>query len=329
MKSFFVQKKYHYELFLKQLCFTEQLRVLGKKYLHTNKRFRSLEIGLTYRCQLRCKHCGIAGQRDDTRSELSQAEWKNIIDVFHKKNKGFFIVFAGAEPLLREDIFDLIQYSKRKGIIVGVSTNGLMLDEKTVKKLKRSGTAFLNISLDGPCAATHDANRNEEGVFNRVVESFHLCHAYDLPAIVSTFVTKSTIAAGQPVALIEKAREIGAAGVRILFAVPSGELIGCPSASFTETEKGYIRGLLDPLFVYVEGICNVFMECNALLKKLFFISPYGDVQPCSFVPKSFGNIKDEPLVSIMQRMETDPLFTLSADDCIMRNPAFYSLESRI
>lgn len=321
MKHFFKLKKYHYEIFLKRLRFREQLKVLGKKYVYAIRDFQSLEIGLTYRCQLRCNHCGIAGARDDTRTELSTADWKEVITAFHAQNKGYFIVFAGAEPLLRQDLFDLIDFSRRKGIIVGISTNGLLLNETKVRGLRETGVAFINISLDGSCADAHDANRNKKGVFKRAIDGFCLCREHEIPAIVSTCATKKAIASGQLELIIAKAREVRASGVRILFAVPSGTLDGCSGASFTVEEREHVRALLDPFFVYVEGVCNTFTECNALLKKLFYISPYGDVQPCSFVPRSFGNVREEPLASLLKKMSVHSLFRLSAGDCIMRNPA--------
>jgi len=311
-------KKYHYDLFLKNASLLQVVRIVWKKILMRRGLFQSLEIGVTYECQLDCLHCGVEGQRRNE-EELSTQEIKNVIDSFHVVG-GYFIVFAGAEPLLRTDIYELISYASQKGMVSAVSTNGLMITEEAIFMLKKSRISFLNISLDSADKVTHDRNRGRSGCYDQSLSAFQLCAQHSLPAIVSTYATKENLANGDLSAMIDLARSIGAAGVRILVVVPAGKLAGCGSLYFTEEENAYLRSLLDPEFVYVEGVCNTFTECNSLLKKLFYISPYGDVQPCSFVPLRLGNIRKKPLSAILSNMKKHLFFnSYEAHDCIMRN----------
>ncbi|MGQ9680080.1 MAG: radical SAM protein [Candidatus Bathyarchaeia archaeon] len=122
----------------------------------------------TNACNLSCKHCY---QRADkpTADELSTAEAKAIIDQLDDLNVSS-IAFSGGEPMIREDFFEVARYASGKGLYVSVATNGTMLTEKNVERLKKSGVSYVEVSLDGARPDTHDSFRGIEGAFNRTVE---------------------------------------------------------------------------------------------------------------------------------------------------------------
>ena len=59
-------------------------------------------------------------------------------------------------------------------------------------------------------------------------------------------------------------------------------------------------------------------------KAYLYISPYGEVQPCCFIPLSFGNIRDEPVSAILDRMWNHPMYKHKClrTECPMLNAAF-------
>jgi len=79
-------------------------------------------------------------------------------------------MFTGGEPLLRNDIVDLIKASKNSGAEVDVVTNGLLLSEERIKDLLASGLTEMTISLDGP-ESIHDLVRGRKGAFQKVTAS--------------------------------------------------------------------------------------------------------------------------------------------------------------
>jgi len=91
------------------------------------KRF-PLAVGwnITYRCNLQCKYCGWWENR------ASELNTKDIIGLI--KELAFlgtkFISFSGGEPLLREDLGDIIDFCKMKGIYVSINSNGTLVKEK-------------------------------------------------------------------------------------------------------------------------------------------------------------------------------------------------------
>lgn len=109
--------------------------------------YDQIYIAVTDRCNLRCRHCcqdsGIT-KKDD----LSTEEVLQIIDaVCLAEPKG--IIFSGGEPLVREDMIDILRYAKEKyeGQII-LSTNALLMNEKNIDQILKYITG-VSISIDG------------------------------------------------------------------------------------------------------------------------------------------------------------------------------------
>jgi radical SAM protein with 4Fe4S-binding SPASM domain len=80
------------------------------------------------------------------------------------------IGFTGGEPLLRSDIFTLLQHSKARGMITHLNTNGFLLTPDRIQRLLEIGIDSINISVDGATAATHEAARGVPGGFQRILD---------------------------------------------------------------------------------------------------------------------------------------------------------------
>jgi MoaA/NifB/PqqE/SkfB family radical SAM enzyme len=106
-------------------------------------------IAPTYRCNLKCGMCNFWKQEPG--SELETGEFFKIIDDLAGLGTKA-ISFSGGEPLLRKDIFGLIKYGKRRGLIVHLATNGTLVDEENARKLRDSEIDAISVSLDGACA---------------------------------------------------------------------------------------------------------------------------------------------------------------------------------
>jgi uncharacterized radical SAM superfamily Fe-S cluster-containing enzyme len=70
---------------------------------------------ITGACNLRCKHClSDAGKKAP--DELNTQEVKDLIDVLEKM-KVFYVNFSGGEPLVRPDIFEILEYASQKNVL--------------------------------------------------------------------------------------------------------------------------------------------------------------------------------------------------------------------
>jgi MoaA/NifB/PqqE/SkfB family radical SAM enzyme len=68
--------------------------------------------------------------------------------IFGRLKEAMHIVFCGfGEPLLNKDIFEMIAYSKRKGKITTLTTNGILLDDRAIDNILGSKLDVLSISI--------------------------------------------------------------------------------------------------------------------------------------------------------------------------------------
>lgn len=120
----------------------------------------------TLRCNLNCLHCGSDCVRDDSTQgreisgEIVKQELRAIAKHYQPGNCTFAII--GGEPLLREDIVDVGAYAADLGFTWGITTNGMLLDDQMIGRLKKANLKTISVSLDG-IEEDHDALRNCSG----------------------------------------------------------------------------------------------------------------------------------------------------------------------
>ncbi|HMK45264.1 MAG TPA: radical SAM protein [Methanocella sp.] len=135
-----------------------------------------IDLALTYRCNNNCGHCYAGGPRQT--KELTAAEWKQIITKVHKFEVPN-IVFTGGESLMRDDLEELIAEAEKLGIVTGLITNGRLLTRERVASLKQAGLDYVQITVESPDKAIHNAmckadsfDETVTGVKNSIGEIF-------------------------------------------------------------------------------------------------------------------------------------------------------------
>jgi len=121
---------------------------------------------LTFRCNQRCLYCKIWQIQCP---EIGTSEILAMLDNF-KLLGTRWISFTGGEPLLRDDIGEIVKYTKNKDIYVSVSSNGSLVSER-IGDL--TGIDRIKLSLDGP-EKIHDRVRGG-GSFKKVMQALELC----------------------------------------------------------------------------------------------------------------------------------------------------------
>jgi len=120
---------------------------------------------LTYRCNARCHFCDIWSLEPGKEADFATIQ-QNLESL--KRLGVRYVDFTGGEPLLRADIGQIYQEAKRLGFYTSMTTNTILYPQKA--KEIQGLVDFLNFSLDGPDAESHDQSRGVQ-IFENLVES--------------------------------------------------------------------------------------------------------------------------------------------------------------
>ena len=127
----------------------------------------------TKRCNLYCEHCYAAADQEGAPNELSTAEGKALIDDLAEYGVPV-LLFSGGEPMVREDLPELVAYAADSGLRPVLSTNGTLLTRENARELKAAGLKYAGVSVDG-LPERNDRIRGEEGAFDAAVRGIEAC----------------------------------------------------------------------------------------------------------------------------------------------------------
>ena len=144
---------------------------------------------MTRACNLRCKHClnnsGIKGS-----NEIEYNELLRIVKLLIQAGI-FEIRFTGGEPLLYSKIYDIIKFCTDNNIYVSIGTNGTLITESVIKRLKDCGLNKAIISLDGT-RESHDSIRGE-GNYDKTMSAINLLKKYEIEYKINSVIMKNNI----------------------------------------------------------------------------------------------------------------------------------------
>jgi len=262
----------------------------------------------THKCNLSCKHCysnaGVSSQK-----ELTTKEAVEVVDQLADFGVTA-LAFSGGEPLSRKDFFEVASHAVERGLYVSVATNGTLLTKDNVKKLKQAKINYVEVSIDGATAQTHDTFRGVPGAFDKAVAGLKNCVEADLCACIATTATKSNLS--EMPGILDLAEEIGAERFTYFNFIPTGrgkELYNL-DLSPEEREKLMLylldrmsKGYKVTILTTAPQLARVALQCQgtgdeatmsmAAGRLYCSLSPQGDVHPCVFFPVNVGNLKKE------------------------------------
>ena len=128
---------------------------LGRPHLPLEVKFK-----LVWQCNLRCGMC--PHWRTPGERPLATAEVCRILDELAAAG-ALRVHFSGGEPTLRPDLEAIVAHAAGLGLRPTMTTNATRLDKERARALVKAGLRKVNVSLDAPDAATHDAIRGRAG----------------------------------------------------------------------------------------------------------------------------------------------------------------------
>lgn len=146
----------------------------------------------TKRCNLYCEHCYAAADDEGAPNELSTAEGKALIDDLAEYGVPV-LLFSGGEPMVREDLPELIEYAADSGVRPVLSTNGTLLTRENARELKEAGLKYAGVSVDG-LPERNDRIRGEKGAFDAAVRGIEACLDVGLKTGLRYTITEHNVA---------------------------------------------------------------------------------------------------------------------------------------
>ena len=129
------------------------------------------EIDLTYRCNLRCRHCWLRIPANDPsgKKELSFDEVGRITAEARAMGCRSWSI-SGGEPMLRPDFADIFTMITRSSLPYTLNTNGSLITPVIARLLKRKGAKM--VALYGATKEVHDQITRTPGSFEATMQGF-------------------------------------------------------------------------------------------------------------------------------------------------------------
>lgn len=127
----------------------------------------------TLTCNAKCKHCGSSAEKKKYDGELTTEEIKTAFKQIANDMDASKILInvTGGEPLVRKDLCEVMEYATNElGFHWGMTTNGILLNEENIQKLKKANMSTISISIDG-LEETHDKFRGVSGSYKTIINN--------------------------------------------------------------------------------------------------------------------------------------------------------------
>ncbi|MCL7749739.1 TIGR04053 family radical SAM/SPASM domain-containing protein [Halalkalibacter alkaliphilus] len=309
---------------------------------------------VTRACALKCLHCRAEAQHLRDPRELSFEEGTNLIDQIYEMGNPL-LVFTGGDPLMREDLYDLIDYAVKKGVRVSMTPSATpRVTKKAMEKAKAAGLSRWAFSLDGPNKEIHDHFRGTKGSFDLTMKAIRHLQDLNMPIQINTVVSHYNVDELEKMA--ELMEQLGTVLWSVFFLVPTGRASNMEPISPERHEQvlHWLAEIKDTATFDIKTteaphFRRVLMQRESMKAKgerqekrrkdilgrapkgvndgngFVFISHIGDVFPSGFLPIHCGNVRSESLAaiyrenSVFKQLREPDQFKGKCGDCEYRN----------
>lgn len=140
-------------------------------------------LELTYRCNLKCRHCYC--DRDAAGEEMALSDVLRILDEIAEAGC-LWLLLTGGEPLTRPDFPEIYRYAVKKGFLVTLFTNGTLLTPEMADLINEYRPFSTEITLYGSAARTYEKVTGVAGSFERCMNGIALLRERGVPLKLKT-----------------------------------------------------------------------------------------------------------------------------------------------
>ena len=288
---------------------------------------------VTRACAFACVHCRADAIHQRDPNELTTEEAFQLVDRLTEFGSPI-LIFTGGDPMMRRDLFEIIEYATKKGLRCSLTPTATALP--TLERLlqaKEAGIRRIALSLDAPSAEVHDNFRMVKGSWQRTMDILHRAKQAGLSVQVNTTVTNFNVDLLPD--MVQFIEEVGAVQWSVFFMVPTGRAQAQYMISAEQHEKVFhwlydlskdapfdIKGTAAPMyrrvaierkkeemgedanvtfqgagFQYADGLNRPRKGVNDG-NGFLFISHIGEIQPSGFLPVTAGYVREDDVVDV-------------------------------
>jgi len=201
------------------------LKGMIRKHVGANKDYKygtgkalkppmQISLRITNACNHKCAVCGQYGTKGYMKNKsseyllktLSIEKYKELVDQVAHYKPIFYV--TGGEAFLYPGFVELMNYIKKKGCVLSVVTNGVLL-EKYAEEIVKNKWDMVLVSFDGP-REIHDECRKLKGAYDTAVKGLLKVNEVKKKyRQVKPFLLTSTTISSKNAAVLDKTFEIG------------------------------------------------------------------------------------------------------------------------
>lgn len=265
---------------------------------------RVIELVGSNACNFKCVHCS-------TRASLAvNAQLKTPIDRIAEiadqaHELGIFeLNFHGGELLLQPDyLFEAIKAVKPERFYTYLTSNGYLLDWPMAKRLRDAGIDRVSISIDSFDAEEHDNFRGQKGAFLHAIEALENVKNAHMDPFLNVCIGHHNVNSKEIEEILRYSKEKQYITF-INIAIPAGCWQGNKDIILDENDRKKLIQLRKKYGNVLRDLWNPFdkenekvLGCQTMSK--LYVTPVGDVFPCSFMHIRIGNVYEQTLREIV------------------------------
>lgn len=298
-------------------------------------RLQSLIFEVTQQCNHACGHCYNVWQGGSSypRSELDTSRTLELLAKALKETDCPHVTLTGGEPLLRKDLFEILEFLQRRHVRMTLISNGRLLDGDMVAHLMERGVGLFELPLLSHRREVHDELSGVKGAWDRVLAAMaeaRLRHAQVVAAFVATRRNIDHI-----YETLRMAFAFGARGVMLNRFNPGGrgranleELLPSVNQMKQALETAEAASVefnlpiscsipIQPCLIDTSRFPHLgFGYCSAGTERAYYtLDPLGNVRPCNHTDISLGNLFEASFADLVEGREMAGFKCARPDHC--------------
>ena len=258
-------------------------------------------VDVTYRCNERCEHCYL---EHDDKGEMTTAE---IVDILGQLADAgvLFLTISGGEPLLRRDLFEILERARALLFNVKLKTNAVIIREPEAQRIRALGVEQVQISVYSHRAEVHDGITKLPGSLQKTLRAIEFLHSQGVKVTIANVLMRPNLPDASGVQRLAAAMGVGYTldptitpmmngGTGVLALRVPGEALR--KAFHDPALVGNVDEYCAPPPVADEDALSQ-IPCGAGHTSCY-ISPYAEVYPCVQFPLPSGNLRRQSFLDI-------------------------------